>query len=240
LYFEINQKNDSITFGDNKNKEKMLLMCYLYFLGKYKDYPIIKDDLDRRTLSWLSHMKHNSLEDIENEIVNGVLYETLNFEKEKELEMKKFLIVGLMVVVSLSTVFLMSCGGDGGDPNGNENGNQNGNDNGDNTEPVVSIIGEWVGEGWTLRFRENTVFEDTIPPGSSFSSLSSGRWEINDTNTEIKLKTVFGDLQFTVQCTLTATILTVTNFTYHGPEVTSGSKVFPTGTFTKNTSWVPY
>ena len=43
LHINFNKKHKSIAWGNFKNREKMLVLSYIWLLGKYKDYPKITE-----------------------------------------------------------------------------------------------------------------------------------------------------------------------------------------------------
>ena len=104
LHMKFDRKHESIAWGDFKNREKMLVLSYLWLIDKYKDYPeitvISKSIID----SIINNLKYHSSEELYDVIVNEVSEETLNkFTGEKE--MKKMLIGGL-VLMMMAGVFV--------------------------------------------------------------------------------------------------------------------------------------
>jgi hypothetical protein len=112
LKFEFNNEDNSITWTSKKNREKMITISNTYHLGRYREYPLIVNYLKNVITYQLSHLEESTIEDIVNEIVKTVSYETLNFESEKEFEMKKFLIWGLMLLITATATVITSCNQD--------------------------------------------------------------------------------------------------------------------------------
>ena len=78
IYLNYNRKHESVAWGDFKNKEKMLVLSYLWLLGKYKDYPKLTTVCRNVINSIINNLKYNSTEELYNDIVNEVSEETLN------------------------------------------------------------------------------------------------------------------------------------------------------------------
>jgi len=117
LKFEDNNEIESIVWGDKKNKEKMLIVSSLWLLGKYYQYPKIINKMSKNIFYTLRKMNFNSIDDIVEEIVNVFSYENSN-KCEEEFGMKKFLILGLIVlagIVSLTSCYDKSQDNNGGD-----------------------------------------------------------------------------------------------------------------------------
>jgi hypothetical protein len=106
LRMSFNRKHQSIAWGNSKNREKMLILSYLWLLDKYKDYPEIKIHNKNIINNIIRDLKCYSSEELYNDLVNEVSCETLNIIQGEE-EMKNVLIGGLIVL--LMSGLLVSC-----------------------------------------------------------------------------------------------------------------------------------
>ena len=98
LHIVFDKEHQSIAWGDLKNKEKMMILTYIWLLGKYKDYPKITT-LSKNVIDVIiNNLKYHSSEELYDVIVNEVSEETLNKFIGEE-KMKKMLIGGLVLMM---------------------------------------------------------------------------------------------------------------------------------------------
>jgi hypothetical protein len=112
LFFAFDNEHQTTVWEDRKNREKMLIISFLWFLGKYSEYPTIVKHFSDTIFYFLKNLRYTTIDEIVIEIVNNVSYGTFNFEDIEEFVMKKYLILGLVLCGLVGVIpSLTSCGG---------------------------------------------------------------------------------------------------------------------------------
>ena len=135
LCIKHDSKRQTVVWESFKNREKMFILATIWLLDKYKDYALIIDTCNK-ALQYVSLTYDRN--ELYNELVNEVSYETLHIITGEE-EMKKNVLIGGLIVFLFAG--FVGC--------------SNGNNNDDDDDIDTRVIAEQYRGTWEMSNGEN-------------------------------------------------------------------------------------